>query len=130
MYYDEEWEEKGSYSDREKVSIRAYIQNHQLRSVQWVVGPPVYLVFRPNCKHYLTQIPLQEVLRSSTKALLKRHKLYMKDEEPVSQEILNYREYYNRLKIEEALYNLVPNKKLKQDIKKDKKLLDKWKNIL
>jgi hypothetical protein len=44
--------------------------------------------------------------------------------------VLYYREYYNRLKIEEALQVLVPNEKLAQDITKDKKLLDKWKKTL
>lgn len=127
VYYDEDWEEKGNYSDQDKIAIRAYIRNHKLRSVQWVVGPPVYFVTRRNCRHYLKHLPLDEVLHSSAKKLLKTHKMYMKDEEPVSKDVLVYREYYNRLKVEEALQVLVPNEKLELDIKKDRKLLDKWK---
>lgn len=128
MYYDEDWEKFAS--DQDKDRIRAYIQNRKLRSVQWVTGEPVYLITRRNCKHYLMNLPLDEVMHSSAKALLKKHKMYMKDEEPVSKEIRAYREYYNRLKVEEALHNLVPNEQLAKDIKKDKKLLDKWRNKL
>ena len=128
MYYDADWEQYAA--DHDADHIRAYIRNHKLRSVQWVVGAPVYLTTRRNCKHFFTNIPLEEVLHSSAKTLLKRHKLYMANEEPVSKEIRAYREYYNRLKVEEALNELVPNEQLAKDITKDKKLLAKWKNLL
>ena len=128
IYYDEDWE--AHVPDQDLNRIRAYIRNHKLRSVQWVVGEPVYLVVRKNCKHYLKSIPLEEVLHASAKTLLKRHKMYMPEEKPVSRQILYYREYYNRLKVEEALHELVPNQQLAQDIIKDKKLLDKWTKII
>lgn len=130
MYYDETWENSGSYSDDQKEAIRAYIKNRKLRSIQWVTGAPVYMIVRPNCKHYFINIPLEEALQASAKALLKRHKMYMPEEASVSREVLTYREYYNRLKIEEALNKLVPNEQLEKDLRKDKKLLDKWKNML
>ena len=128
MYYDADWERYADTADHD--SIRAYIKNHKLSSVQWVVGPPVYLITRRNCKHFFTNIALDEVLHSSAKALVKKHKLFMADEEPVSKEIRAYREYYNRLKVEEALNELVPNEILAKDITKDKKLLDKWRKML
>lgn len=128
VYYDEDWEKYVSDQDADR--IRAYIRNHKLRSVQWVVGPPVYLVTRRNCKHYLRPIPLEEVLHSSAKSLLKKHKMYMPNEKPVSRDVLYYREYYDRLKVEEALHELVPNEKLAKDILKDKKLLAKWTKII
>ena len=129
MYYDADWE---AYVDDDQMKdrIRAYIRNKKLRSVQWVVGDPVYLVTRRNCKHYLTNIPMEEVLHGSAKSILKKHHLYMAEETPVSKEVRAYREYYNRLKVEMALHELVPNEQLKKDITKDKKLLDKWKNLL
>lgn len=132
MYYDADWEQHipSPDQDHDADRIRAYIRNHKLRSVQWVVGPPVYLVTRRNCKHFFTNIPLEEVLHSSAKSLLKKHKLYMADEEPVSKEIRAYREYYNRLKVEEALHELVPNEQLAKDISKDRKILAKWKDLL
>lgn len=128
MYYDADWEQYAADHDADR--IRAYIRNHKLRSVQWVVGAPVYLTTRRNCKHFFLNIPLEEVLHSSAKALIKKHKMYMTDELPVSKEIRSYREYYNRLKVEEALYELVPNEQLEKDITKDKKILDKWKKMI
>lgn len=129
MYYDEDWETYASESDH--ASIRAYIRNHKLRTIQWVSGGPVWLCTRRNCKHYFKNIPLDEVLHRSARTILRKHGMWMEDQDaPVSRATLYYREYYNRLKTEEALYELVPSQKLKQDITKDKKLLDKWKKAL
>ena len=127
MYYDENWEETGNYSDQDKIAIRAYIRNHKLQTVQWVTGPPVYLVFRPNCKHYLTNIPLDEVLAASARSLLKKHGMIESDQLPASEQRLNYRMYYNRMKVEEELNKYVSCPKLKQDMIRDRKLIDKWK---
>ena len=128
VYYDEAWEDYASESDQD--AIRAYIRNHKLRTIQWVVGEPVYLVTRRNCKHYFRHIPLDEILHASARSLLKKHGMYMRDELPASKELLAYREYYNRLKVEEALHVLIPNEKLAKDITKDKKLVDKYKKML
>ena len=125
MYFDEDWE-KFVQNDADQARIRAYIRNHDLKSVQWVVGEPVYLVTRPNCKHYLMNIPIDDVLSSSVKSLLKRKKMYMPDEQPASKERLAYRGYYERLKTEVALNELVPNEQLSKDIAKDRKLVDKY----
>lgn len=130
LFYDEDWEEKGDYSDPEKEAIRAYIKENDLKSVQWVTGPPVYLIFRPNCKHFLKSVPLKAVLSLSQEDLHDKYRVYMKNETSVSRNVLYYREYYNRLKIEEAFQALIPNDQLSNDINKDKKLLDKWKKTL
>jgi hypothetical protein len=128
LYYDEDYEQ---YVPPEQlISIRAIIRNRKLVTVQWVVGAPVYLCTRRNCKHYFRNLPIEEVLHSSPRSLLKKHGMMMKDEEPVPRQVLYYREYYNRLKVEEALNKLVPNEKLEKDISKDKKLLDKWKKLI
>ena len=128
MYYDEDWESYADAADHDR--IRAYIRNKKLRTVQWVTGAPVYLITRKNCKHYLKNIPLDQVMHGSAKSLIKKYNMFMENEVPVTKEIRNYREYYNRLKVEEALHKLVPNEQLAKDITKDKTLLDKWKNML
>lgn len=125
MYFDADWQDY--ISDQDEVArIQAYIRNRRLRSVQWVTGEPVYLVTRPNCKHYLMNIPISEVLGSSVKSLLKRKKLYMEEEQPASKERLAYRAYYERLKTELALNELMPNEKLSKDIARDRKLVDRY----
>lgn len=125
MYFDADWEK--FVTDASTVSsIKSYIRNHHLRTVQWVVGEPVYLVTRNNCKHYLTNIPIEEVLHSSRKALLKRHKMYMADEEPITPAIRAYRAYYERYKTDLALNKLIKAEELQVDMKKDHQLLKKW----
>lgn len=130
MYYDEDWESKNDYTPEQKRSIRAYIRNHSLMSVQWVVGPEVYLTTRRNCKHYFKNLPLNEVLHASAKSLLKKHNMYMRNEESVSRDILMYREYYNRMKIENALYANIECPTLRSDLHKDRILLDKWTKMI
>ena len=129
MYYDSEWESK-DYSDEDKKRIRSYIRNHQLRTVQWVLGEPVYLCTRRNCTHYLKNIPLEEVLHASAKSLLKKHRMIMSDEKSVSRDVLYYREYYNRYKVENALNEQISCPTLRLDMKKDKILLDKWTKVI
>lgn len=128
LYYDEDYEQY--VPEEQLISIRAIIRNRKLVTVQWVTGTPVYLTTRRNCKHYFINVPTNEVLHSSARSLLKKHGLYMEDEKSVPREVLYYREYYNRLKVEEALHKLVPNEQLAKDITKDKKLLDKWRKKL
>jgi hypothetical protein len=128
LYYDEDWEKYVPAAEADHV--RAIIRNRRLDTIQWVVGEPVYLTTRRNCKHYFINIPIEEVLHASARSLLKKHGMRSSEPEAVSREVLYYREYYNRLKVEEALHKLVPNEKLAQDIARDKKLLDKWKNKL
>ena len=128
LYYDEDYEQY--VPEEQLISIRAIIRNRKLVTVQWVTGAPVFLTTRRNCKHYFINVPTDEVLHSSARSLLKKHGLYMEDEKSVPREVLYYREYYNRLKVEEALHKLVPNEQLAKDITKDKKLLDKWRKKL
>jgi len=128
LYYDEDWEKYVPAAEADH--IRAIIRNRRLDTIQWVVGEPVYLTTRRNCKHYFINIPIEEVLHASARSLLKKHGMRSSEPESVSREVLYYREYYNRVKVEEALHKLVPNEKLAQDIARDKKLLDKWKNKL
>lgn len=128
IYYDEHWEDYVPEADA--ATIRAIIRNRKLITVQEIVGAPVYLTTRRNCKHYFINVGIDEVAHASARSLIKKHGMIMEDEGSVSREVLYYRHYYNRLKIEESLHKLVPNEKLAKDIAKDKKLLDKWKKKL
>ena len=130
LYYDEKWEDYVPESDPNYARIKALIQNRHLYSVQWVTGPSVYLCTRRNCKHFFKNIPLREAMGASPKSLLKKNKMFMKDEIPASKQILYYRSYYNRVKVEESLMEIIPNEKLQQDLQNDKLLLDKWKALI
>lgn len=123
-YFDENWRNYAAEDDVYK--IESYIRNHKLKTIQWVTGAPVYLINRPNCKHYLMNIPLDEVMHSSAKSLLRRHKMYMEDEVPITPATRAYRAYYERLKTQLELQKIAPSEELKKEIKKTRVLLAKW----
>ena len=129
IYVDADWAAHVR-DDQDRARIAAYIRNRGIRTVQWVTGPPVYLINRPNCKHYLTNIPLDEVLHSSTKSLLRRHKMYMAEEVPITNATRAYRAYYDRLKTQLELQKVAPSAELTKEIKKTRILLSKWTRIL
>lgn len=54
--------------------VLSYIKNRKIRTVQWVMGNPVWMTTRPNCKHYFIPLSIPEVLGSSPKALAERHR--------------------------------------------------------
>ena len=125
MYVDANWAAHVQ-DGLSRAKIAAYIQNRGIRTVQWVTGAPVYLINRPNCKHYLMNIPLDEVMHSSAKSLLRRHKMYMEDEVPITPATRAYRAYYERLKTQLELQKIAPSEELKKEIKKTRVLLAKW----
>lgn len=68
VYVDRFWRTKVSGADYYKVA--SYIKNRNIKTIQSIMGPPVYLTTRPYCKHYFTPMVTSEVLSSSPKALL------------------------------------------------------------
>ena len=129
MYYDEDY--KKFITDESVLhQVESYIKNRKVHSVQWVLGAPVFLVTRRNCKHYLKNIPLQEVLRASPKSLVKKHNMIMPEEVPITEEIRYYRAYYERYKTDTALSKIIQSEELKKDMKKDHQLLNKWTILL
>lgn len=79
IFYDRYWRQK--VSGKDYYSVFSYIKNHNLVSVQEIMGPPVYLITRPYCKHYFIPQNTYAVLHSSLKKLvenegIKRNKPY------------------------------------------------------
>lgn len=126
VYVSENWRERVDKRLLRK-KISSYIKKNHIRTVEWVTGAPVYLIFRPNCKHYLIEVSVDEVLGESVKTLLKRHKMYMVDKIPMSDAKRAYLGYYERFKALLELYEMCPSEKLMSDIKKTKVLVLKWK---
>lgn len=125
MYVSKDWEKRAKKSFIPM--IKAYIRNHQVRTVEWVIGPPVYMVRRPNCKHFFIPIPVGEVLSSSVRSLLKRHGAYMEDVKQLSYEQLQYKKYYDQYKLLLSLRRSgVKSDELEKDISRTYKLMLKW----
>lgn len=125
MYVSKNWEQKVKQSF--VPMIKAYIRNHQVRTVEWVTGPPVYMVRRPNCKHFFIPIPVGEVLSNSVRSLLKKHGAYMEDVKQLSYEQLQYKKYYEQYKLLLLLRRSgVESSELDKDISRVYKLMLKW----
>lgn len=54
-------------------AVEAYVRNRNIRTVQWVTGKPVYMITRPYCRHYMTGLDTDEVLKASLKKIKKNH---------------------------------------------------------
>lgn len=124
IYVDEDWMDKCDDSDKKRIA--AYIRNHKIVSVQWVTGAPVWLVYRPNCKHYLIPVSVDEVLGSSAKKLLKEHDMYMENEPEQSYEYGQYKTYYERSKMLQYLKKMFDAEDLDKDLRNTNKLVKKW----
>lgn len=42
--------------------IAQYVRANNIRTVQWVVGEPVWFLTRPNCRHYFTSYTPEQIL--------------------------------------------------------------------
>ena len=126
VYVSTDWEKR--CTDKERKKVAAYIKNHKIQTIEWVTGAPVYMIFRPNCKHYFIKLDTEEVLSASVRKLLRKHDMYMPDEVPMSKEQMNYKHYYEKTKALQYLREMCPSKKLDDDIKRSKKLTRAWKN--
>ena len=124
IYVSDDWRNRVDQDLHGK--IEAYIKNHDVKTVEWVTGEPVYLVTRPNCKHYLIEVGVEEVLGNSAKSLLKAHKMYMQDEVTISYEYAQYKGYYERLKMLTYLHRMFDAEEMNKDIQDTRRLARKW----
>ena len=146
MYVDEKW--KSVIQDKDlKEQIGKYIQENDVRTVQWVTGKPVWFITRPNCRHYFQSMTVEEVLTKSRTQLLKDHNMtraignreYLQTIKHARnknwyQDVRNAEiilgKYQDRLKLHQDLYNARPNTLIKEAIAKDKMLIEKWKKFI
>ena len=54
--------------------VRKYVRNRKIRTVQWAMGEPHYLLTRPNCKHRLIPLRTDDVLTLDIKSLRGKYK--------------------------------------------------------
>lgn len=141
LYYDRFWRRYIKNASL-KYEVRSFINDNGLKSMQWVTNRPVWLITRPNCRHYFGRVSINEAFSESVDALLKdkgmktaegarsdgqtiRHPInkgwYTK--ENIEAIIAKYKE---RLAYHEALYKAKPSQLILNYIEKDKMLIRKW----
>lgn len=135
LYIREDWE---NYVDDPAVAakINAYLHNHPLmktQTLEWVLGlrsenkdPSPYLIRRPNCKHHLEPVSIEEVLHGSVRKLLMSKKMIHKHEPDRNAAERPYRAYKERLETLHALWRVMPSERLGKEIAETKRLASKW----
>lgn len=136
IYVNDNWE--SVIIDAElKEHIRAFIAKNNIRTIQWVKGPPVYFTTRPNCRHYFIPITIEQAFGDirALKARLKTKKgEYLKENYPdlkrqryIERSIRYYKE---RLRTNSILYqnakDPIAKAKAMADMEKDAYLVRKW----
>lgn len=112
LYYDEKT------TDPEVIK---YANSHNLKTLQWVTGPPVWFVTRPYCRHYFVQYSLAEVKRGVKPQTRKVGDRSLQTPAHVT---LNF--YLDRLDQLKRLNRVFPIPKLKRQIDKTLLLIKKW----
>lgn len=145
LYYDRFWR-RYIKSKPLKEKVRSFVDKNKLKSMQWVTNKPVWLITRPNCRHYFGRISINEAFTDSVETLLQdkgmktatgargdgqtiRHPTdkgwYTR--ENIEAIIAKYKE---RLAYHEALYKAKPSQLILNYIEKDKMLIRKWEAYL
>ena len=138
MYITSKW--RNVIKDKQlREKINQYILKNDVKSFEWVIGEPVYMITRPNCRHYFNEMSVAEVLNTSKTELLNEYKMvhkvgtrdirqtlkdrYINDIKSIDTIIAKYSE---RLALCERLNKEIPIPLLREAIAKNKLLIAKW----
>lgn len=103
---------------------RAYVEKNNIKTFQWVIGTPVYLITRPNCRHYFKAIAFSEIGKVSLHSEIGDREVMQTPREYV------VKKYKERLAYHEAIYKATRSEKMRLAVQKDKLLLKKWKSMV
>lgn len=145
LYYDRFWRRYVKDEDLRR-QILAFIKENELNSMQWVVNDPVWLITRPNCRHYFEKISIKEALGASLDEMLQDHNMVTEVGQRDGGQTIRHstrkewytqnnveaiiRKYEERLAYHKALYDTHPTPLLLNYIEKDRLLIRKWRYAL
>lgn len=144
MYIDEKWQDLIK-NEELKQEIQKYVNIHNVKTFQWVIGKPVWFITRPNCRHYVKSMKTEDVLGKSVETLIRNHKLHTKIGKELTKTITHsinkvwYKEeniadiiekYKERLAFHKAMWDVKKSQPVKRAIEKDKLLIEKWEKML
>lgn len=131
IYIDKEWRSLASNVK----AVERYIREHQIKEYQWIIDKPVYMLTRPNCRHYMMPLSESEVLHNDRNYLIDKYNMHRKIGSRDDVQTLGSRgqeietminAYKDRLEMHQSLYKIAPNKYLEAEINKDALLYRKW----
>lgn len=146
LYVDRQW--KTWVTDREtRKEINIYIAKYKVRAMQKIMHRPVWLITRPNCRHYFDSITTKEVLSGKPWGEMleergMRHEIGLRGMQNIFHRTDKgwytednvrsiVRAYEERLEAHVKMYEADPtNDLIKRAIMKDKALIRKWRDYL
>jgi hypothetical protein len=132
IYVDERWRSIAPAADRRKVE--AFISKYNTRTVQWVEGAPVYLLTRPNCRHFMEPVSTKEALSSTAERILKRRGMHyavgprgdVQTFRTAGNAEAMLERYEDRLALHQRMASEAHTHLLDGIIRKDRILVDRW----
>lgn len=133
-YYDEDWTSFG-YNEETSKRIKEVISRYDMLSYQKVVNGKPYLTTRPNCRHTLRPVVLDDIFADKTpEDMVKEYKIKKGTYHDNNYKALQRQRYHERMIrnyktrqiIHEQEYKENPNPVLKQKIIRDKQLIAHW----
>lgn len=145
LYFAKDYEKIIANEDENKrKEIFKRIKEEHMLEFEWVIGKPVWMITRPNCRHFFEYLDTEDVLKHTTKYLLKKHKMKLavgdrkelqtlrhdtRKQWYTKENVANIIETYkNRLDKHVRMNKEQPCDYLDKVIEKDKLLIEKWKN--
>lgn len=145
LYYDRFWRRHVKDKPTQE-RVLDFIQNTGMMSLQWVTNKPVWLITRPNCRHYFEQVTIKEAFGKSTDELLDERGMKRQYGERGTNQTIRHstqegwytrenviniiQKYKERLALHQRMYELQPSQTLEGYIEKDKRLIKKWRYML
>lgn len=146
LYYDTAWRNVVK-DEATRKEVLGFIAQYKMKTFQWVTRKPVWLMTRPNCRHYYNTITTEEALaRVSYQDLLDAKNMHHTEGQKKVQSIRHAtnKGWYTRENIEQIIEQYeqrrgyhwamrrsgVKSPLLDEAIRKDNYLIKKWKVLL
>lgn len=148
LYVDKTWKRQVAKNGIKSI-IKRYIKLNNIQTIQKVIKKPIKLATDINCNHYFKVLTLEEVFSNSVNKLLldnnmvhdfsKKNKIENSKNNNVKENTLSkdniiysvLNQYRKQLKVDlNILKRQKNNIKLKEKIKNEKELIEKWEKIL
>lgn len=132
-YFDKDWKSFG-YDEETSKRIQKTIDSYEMKSYQDVVNNKPYLTTRPNCRHTLRPVVLDDVFSNTPKQMTEKYKIQKGTYKDGNYQALqrqraierNLRFYKTRLEEHGLMKKENPNPKINELIKNDVALIKKW----
>lgn len=146
LYYDRFWR-RFAKTEEARRTIQNIIASKGLKSMQWVINRPAWLITRPNCRHYFEQVTIAEAEACTEAEIVSNHDMHTAvGQRGVSDQTIQHstkagwyteknvrniiEQYKDRLAYHRALWEKTKDPKMRDYMQKDQRLIKKWEYFL